>query len=355
MALPKSQKAAVTDKPGPETGRAVVKDIGVPTPADDEILVELKWSGLCHSDVHLMRDDWGTRGLTMLVKIAGHEGAGNVVAVGKNVTRFHVGDRAGIKWVVRTCGECEFCTNGTDELHCQSQVNSGFTAEGTFQQYAVTSAQYATKIPDGVLDEEAGPIMCGGVTAYTALKRSVVRPGQWVVLPGAGGGLGHFAVQYAKAMGMRVIAIDGGADKEALCKRLGAEHYIDFIKEQNIEAKVKEITTYGAHGVVVTAASKAGYDQAPYLLRPGGTMVCVGLPKEDFIAGAPPIVLALRRLNVVGSVTGTLKDVDEALEFTVRGAVKPILVKGCMTDINDLSDRMLAGKLVGRAVIDLWA
>jgi len=196
--------------------------------------------------------------------------------------------------------------------------------------------------------------MCGGVTAYKALKKSNVRPGQWIVLPGAGGGLGSFAVQYAKAMGMRIIAIDGGAEKGEHCKSLGAEHYIDFTTEKDIAARVKEITTYLAHGVVVTAASKAGYDQAPYLLRPGGTMVCVGLPKENFVAGAPPLVIALRCLNVVGSVTGTLKDVEEALDFTARGLVRPKLVKGTMKDIDRFVEQMSAGKLAGRAVIDLF-
>jgi len=149
--------------------------------------------------------------------IAGHEGAGVVVAVGEDVQhKWKVGDRAGIKWVWSTCGECEFCTNGVDELHCPNQKNSGFTAAGTFQQYALSDGRYTTRIPEGVTDEEAGPIMCGGVTAYTACKRSNVKPGQWIVshpirvgrnanvtfqvLPGAGGGLGHFAVQYAKAM-----------------------------------------------------------------------------------------------------------------------------------------------------------
>jgi alcohol dehydrogenase, propanol-preferring len=133
--------------------------------------------------------------------IAGHEGAGIVVAVGDNMHhKWKVGDRAGIKWVWSTCGECEFCTNGTDELHCKNQKNSGATAAGTFQQYAIADGRYSTRIPEGVKDEEAGPIMCGGVTAYTACKRSAVRPGQWIVLPGGGGGLGHFAAQYARVM-----------------------------------------------------------------------------------------------------------------------------------------------------------
>lgn len=122
-------------------------------------------------------------------------------------------------------------------------------------------------------DEEAGRIMCGGVTAYVACNRSVVRPGQWIVLPGAGGGLGHFAVQYAKAMGMRVIAVDGGAEKEKLCRSLGAEEFIDFTTCKDIATEAMRITTWESHGVLVTAASKEGYATTPMLLRPGGTMV----------------------------------------------------------------------------------
>ena len=133
--------------------------------------------------------------------IAGHEGAGEVVAVGDNMHhKWKVGDRAGLKWVYSICGECEFCTNGTDELHCPYQKNCAVSAPGTFQQYAIGDGNYTTKLPDGVKDEEAGPIMCGGVTAYVGCKRSGVKPGQWVAIVGAGGGLGHFGVQYARAM-----------------------------------------------------------------------------------------------------------------------------------------------------------
>lgn len=145
-------------------------------------------TGLCASDKSLLRDEWASFGLGMTPKsqgIAGHEGAGVVVAVGDDMHhKWKVGDRAGIKWVWSTCGECEFCTNGTDELHCPNQRNSGFTAPGTFQQYAVSDGRYTTRLPDGVSDEEAGPIMCGGVTAYVACKRSAVKPGQWIVRDG---------------------------------------------------------------------------------------------------------------------------------------------------------------------------
>jgi len=223
-----------------------------------------------------------------------------------------------------------------------------------------------------VLDEEAGPIMCGGVTAYTACKRSAVKPGQWIVIPGAGGGLGHFAVQYAKCMGMRVIAIDGGDEKRDLCKKLGAEAYIDFKTAEDIPAEVMKITKLGAHGVLVIAPTKEAYDMAPNFLRPGGTMVGVGLPADASVrSGPPPIMLALRRLNVVGSVVGTLKEVEDCLDFTARGLVhvsvhffgsaevyvdpipQPILTKGKLEDLDHYCKLMSEGKLAGRAVLQV--
>ncbi|KAI4669759.1 uncharacterized protein J4E79_000037 [Alternaria viburni] len=356
MQLPKTQKAAIKQGTG-DNATITIKEIPVPEPAPDQILVKINYSGLCASDKSLLHDEWDFKMAECTKGIAGHEGAGIVVAVGANVQDlWQPGNRAGIKWIASVCRRCEFCTNGQDECHCPKQLNSGFTVAGTFQEYCLTDARYATRLPDGVKDEEAGPIMCGGVTAYVACKRSKVLPGQWIVIPGAGGGLGHFGVQYARHMGMRVIAIDGGDAKRDLCLSLGAERFIDFTTCSDITSEIMKITTYGAHGVIVFAATKAGYEQAPNLLRPNGTMVCVGLPKDSsIIAGASPILMCLKRLNVVGSVTGTLKDVEEALDFTSRGLVHPILTHGGLEDIDRFCADMNAGKLAGRAVIKIAA
>ncbi|THW84510.1 alcohol dehydrogenase [Aureobasidium pullulans] len=350
MGLPTSQKAAVKQGEG-KSSTAPVKDISVPEPAPGQILVKINWTGLCGSDKSLIYDEWATQGLRMTPDthgIAGHEGAGEVVAVHDDVKDlWNVGDRAGVKWVASVCRKCEFCTNGTDELQCPKQLNSGFSIAGTFQEYCLTDARYATRLPEGVSDEEAGPILCGGVA---------VRPGQWIVLPGAGGGLGHLAVQYAKAMGMRIIAVDGGDDKGKLCKQLGAEHYIDFLSCKDVAAEVMKLTTFGAHGVIVFAATKEAYGSAPNFLRPGGTVVAVGLPKDEtIIAGASPLTLVLKRLNIVGSVTGTLKEVEEALDFTARGLVRPILTKGTLEDVDRFLQLLDQGKLPGRAVLKIAA
>ncbi|SPJ73962.1 related to ADH5 - alcohol dehydrogenase V [Fusarium torulosum] len=359
MSVPSQQRAAVRQGVGPDA-KAPIQTIDVAKPGPGQVLVKITWTGLCGSDKSLLRNEWKDFGISMkdvCKGIAGHEGAGNVVAVGEGMDkRWKIGDRAGIKWIASTCGECDFCRVGSDEVHCPHQTNSGFSAAGTFQEYVVADGRYTSRIPDGVLDEEAGPIMCGGVTAYTACKRSGVTPGQWIVLPGAGGGIGHFAIQYAKAMGMRVIAIDGGDEKRELCLKLGAEVYIDFKTTKDIPAEVLKITKYGAHGVIVTAATRAAYETAPNYLRPNGTVVAVGLPQDPtIIAGAPPMAVALRRLKIVGSVTGSMKDVEEALDFTARGLVRPILSKGKLDDLDEWINKLATGQVAGRCVLQVSA
>ncbi|RAL15734.1 zinc-dependent alcohol dehydrogenase [Aspergillus homomorphus CBS 101889] len=355
--IPKQQRAAVRSGSG-ETATTSIETVPVELPGPGQILVRITWTGVCGSDKSLLQDEWQGFGVAMKSQangIAGHEGVGAVVAIGEGMeSRWNIGDRAGIKWIAKTCGECEFCLSGVDEVNCIRQINSGFTTPGTFQEYCLTDGRYASKIPDGVSDEEAGPIMCGGVTAYVACKRSNVKAGQWIVLPGAGGGLGHLAIQYARAMGMRVIAIDGGDDKRELCHKLGAEVYIDFLTTTDITAEIRKITTYGAHGVIVTAATRAVYTAAPTYLRPSGTLVAVGLPADPTVlAGAPPMLLSLKRLNIVGTVTGNLKDVEEALDFTARNVVHPVLSKGKLEDLNSWVEKMKKGQVAGRAVLQV--
>jgi propanol-preferring alcohol dehydrogenase len=166
MGLPTSQKAAVKQGEG-KSSTAPVKEVPVHEPGPGQILVKINWTGLCGSDKSLIYDEWVSQGLRMTPDthgIAGHEGAGEVVAVHDDVKDlWNVGDRAGVKWVASVCKKCEFCTNGTDELHCAKQLNSGFSIQGTFAEYCLTDARYATRLPEGVSDEEAGPILCGGV------------------------------------------------------------------------------------------------------------------------------------------------------------------------------------------------
>ena len=153
-------------------------------------------------------------------------------------------------------------------------------------------------------------------------------------------------------MGMRVIAVDGGDSKRDLCLKLGAEKFVDFTTSSDVPGEITKITTHGAHAAIVFAASKASYEQAPLMLRPGGTMVAVGLPHDvSTVAGASPYLLCSKKLNIVGSIVGTLRDVEEALDFTARDLVHPVLTHGGLADIEGFIKDLQEGKLAGRAVI----
>ena len=221
--------------------------------ADDELLVRLNATGLCMSDVHYMLNDWAVPKMSELgVQCPGHEGAGVVVKVGSKVQdAWKVGDRVGIKPLLDVCHNCESCWNGR-ENYCAKAIYTGLMSPGTYTQYLVSPAIYTTRIPDGVPDEVAGPIMCSASTMHRALIEADLKPSNWVVFPGGGGGVGIQGVQLAKAMGMRPIVVDHKS-KEKLCKEMGAEIFIDFTTVKDPPAAVVEATGTGAHGVVVTA------------------------------------------------------------------------------------------------------
>lgn len=191
------------------------------------------------------------------------------------------------------------------ETCCPSTKVSGYFTPGTFQQYCVTSATYATPIPDTVTDlAGAAPLMCGGITVYAALKRAKVQPGDWVLISGAGGGLGHLAIQYGKAFGVRVLALDVGS-KEDFCKGLGAESFVDFTKyetDRELKEEVHKVTGGGAKTVIVCASSEKAYAQSIGWLGFRGTLVCLGVPegKRSPIAGAVVEDLIGLELNIFG-------------------------------------------------------
>jgi len=194
MAIPKSMQAAVVEKFGEPL---VVKEVSVPTPGPGQALVEIVASGVCHTDLHAADGDWPVK--PTLPFIPGHEGAGVVVALGPAVTHLKEGDRVCIAWLHGACGYCEFCRTGWETL-CLEQKNSGYSVNGSFAQYALAQADYLGRVPEGLSFVDAAPILCAGVTTYKGLKETGTRPGEWVVISGAGG-LGHVAIQYAKAMG----------------------------------------------------------------------------------------------------------------------------------------------------------
>lgn len=217
MDIPDTQWAQVLEQVG---GPVIYKQIPVQNPGLDEVLVNIKYSSVCHTDLSAMKGDFPIQ--IKLPLVGGHEGAGMVVAKGDLATEIEVGDHVGIKWINGSCLSCEFCQTANEPL-CTKALISGYTVDGTFQQYCVAKAAHISKIPKNVPLDAITPILCAGITVYKGLKESGARPGESVAIVGAGGGLGSVAQQYARALGMRVIAIDGGEEKRALCDELGAE------------------------------------------------------------------------------------------------------------------------------------
>lgn len=342
MAIAKTMKAAVVEEFG---APLVVRELPVPAPGPGQALVQIIASGVCHTDLHAADGDWPVK--PTLPFTPGHEGAGVVVALGPGVTHLKVGDRVGIAWLHNACGHCEFCLSGWETL-CPEQNNSGYSVNGSFAEYALAQADYLGRIPESLSFVDAAPILCAGVTTYKGLKQTDTRPGEWVVISGAGG-LGHVAIQYAKAMGLHVAAVDLGPEKMALARQLGAEITIDARTQDPPTEIQKQIG--GAHGVLVTAVSTIAFKQAIGMLRRGGTCVLNGLPPGDFPVSIFDMVLNGYTLR--GSIVGTRKDLEEALAFAADGKVKATIETLPLESINDVFSRLKTGRVNGRVVLGI--
>ena len=322
-----------------------VEEVPVPEPGEGQVLVKIEASGVCHTDLHAAEGDWPVKPTPPF--IPGHEGAGVVAAVGRGANGIHEGDRVGVPWLHRACGHCTYCVTGWETL-CESQQNSGYSVNGAFAQYVLAPAAYLALLPKAVGFTDAAPVLCAGVTTYKGLKQTEARPGEWVVISGIGG-LGHMAVQYAKAMGLHVAAVDVADDKLALARELGAEVTANA-KTEDAVAKIKK-ETGGAHGVLVTAVSTGAFRQAIGMLRRGGTCTLVGLPPGEF--PTPIFDVVLNGLTIRGSIVGTRNDITEALAFASDGKVKAHYDVEPLDDINSIFDRMRRGVIQGRIVMNV--
>ncbi len=322
-----------------------LEEVPIPTPGPGQVLIRVVASGVCHTDLHAAKGDWPVK--PKLPFIPGHEGVGYVAALGPGVTSLKEGDRVGVPWLHSACGECEYCITGWETL-CTHQQNTGYSVDGGFAEYVVAPAAYVGRIPDGLDFVSAAPILCAGVTTYKGIKETDTRPGQWIVISGIGG-LGHVAVQYAKAMGLHVAAVDIADDKLALARQLGAELTVNAATQDAAAVIQREIG--GAHGVLVTAVSVPAFQQALGMTRRGGTVSLVGLPPGEF--PTPIFDVVLKRITIRGSIVGTRKDLQEALEFAAAGAVKPTVELQPLDAINSVFERLEKGDVNGRVVLDL--
>lgn len=322
----------------------VLQEVAVPTISNDEILVKVEASGVCHTDLHAVEGDWPAK--PNLPFIPGHEGAGHVVAVGAGVRSVKEGDRVGVPWLHTACGVCRHCL-GSWETLCADQKNSGYSVNGCFAEYVVADPNFVAHLPDKLGFEQAAPILCAGVTVYKGLKETEARPGDTVVISGIGG-LGHLAVQYAKAMGMHVIAVDVAPDKLKLAEAMGADRTINAVTDNPV-AEVQKLG--GADGVLITAVSPTAFSQGVGMLAPRGTMSLVGLPPGTF--ELPIFETVLQRKTVRGSIVGNRLDLSESLAFAADGVVAAHYSVDQLENVNTILDRMRDGTIDGRVVMTL--
>ncbi|KAF9262435.1 NAD(P)-binding protein [Marasmius fiardii PR-910] len=361
--VPKTQRAAIIAQFGRPI--EVKNDFPVTQPSDlkpGECLVKLEYAGCCHSDVHIRDDDWGSssmRSLSLPI-VGGHEGIGKIIAIGEGTVPavanpVKVGDRVGLKWFANACLKCEFCQTGW-ETGCTLAATRihGLIMHGTFQEYAVSYTDYVTPIPEGLDVAEATPLLCAGLTVYRALKQTKTRAGQWVAIPGAGGGLGHLAVQFAVHQGLKVIAIDTGAEKKALCMKLGAEQWIDFKETEDLVNDIVQAAGgEGPHAAVIATGHPRPFNDALQYLRKTGTLVAVGVPGGGAELNVPIRLLIGKLLNIVGTLVGTQQDMEEVLKLAAAGKIRCKVDIRKLEDVNQVMDDLLAGNVQGRVVMKI--
>ncbi|MFA6966485.1 alcohol dehydrogenase AdhP [Bosea sp. (in: a-proteobacteria)] len=341
--MAKMMKAAVVHAFGKPL---VIQDVPVPVPGPGELLVKVLACGVCHTDLHAAEGDWPVKPVPPF--IPGHEVVGVVAQLGPGVTDFKEGDMVGVAWLHDACLRCEYCETGWETL-CEHQHDTGYSCDGGFAEYIIASAPFAARLPAGVDAAQMAPILCAGVTTYKGLKETEARPGQWVAISGIGG-LGQVAIQYAKAMGLKVVALDIAAEKLALARTTGADVAIDALSPDAVSEVIKA-TGGGAHGILVTAVSPPAFSQAVRMVRRKGTVAFVGLPPGEF--PTPIFDVVLKRITLRGSIVGTRRDLDEAIAFAVEGKVKAEITKAPLGDINAIFARLKAGQIEGRIVLDL--
>src|SRR5216684_86809 len=328
-----------------------LEEVARPEAGADEVLIEVEVCGVCHSDLHVADGDWTQlAGIVKKPLILGHEIVGRVVERGGAVSSIEgsvqVGDRVGVPWVQWTCGQCELCRDGNENL-CARQRITGVMVDGGYAEYAKAPASHVVKIPETLASEQAAPLLCAGVTVHRALKQAKIRAGQRLAIFGVGG-LGHLAVQIGRAAGAEVTAIDVSEEKLALAKSQGAARTLNATTSD----VVKEVRrSGGVHVALVTSAAKSAYDMAFYCVRPTGTLLVVGLPAKDI--SFPPVLMAAGEIQIKASAVGTREDLGEVLAMGAAGTVHCQVTTRPLDAVQEVLGELKRGEVSGRVVLRL--
>jgi propanol-preferring alcohol dehydrogenase len=322
-----------------------IEEIVQPQPGEHEVLIEVEACGVCHSDLHLADADWPQ--LLRIVKkplILGHEIAGRVVETGALVENLQIGDRVGIPWLHWSCGECEFCREGNENL-CVKQQITGVTVDGGFAEFVKAPASHVLKIPEQLSSSDAAPLFCAGVTVYRALQHAKIQPGQRLAVFGVGG-LGQLAVQIGVGLGAAVSAIDVSDEKLAQARTFGASETLNATTA-NVAKELRRAG--GVHAAIVTSAAKAAYDTAFLSVRPTGILLVVGLPAEPICF--PPISMAASEVRIQASSVGTRQDLRAVLAMAAAGKIHSQVTTRPLAQVNEVMAELRHGKVSGRIVL----
>lgn len=332
-------RAAVVTEFGEQ---AQVEERPVPQPGPGQVLVRLEACGLCHTDIHAMRGDWPVKPALPLTP--GHEGVGIIEGLGEGVTNREIGQRVAMPWLGHACGECRFCIDGRENL-CEQQFNNGYAVPGGYAEYMLADARFAVPVPDGITPLDAAPLTCAGVTTYAAVKNAHVTPGETVAIFGVGG-LGHLAVQYARLVGAKVVAVDVTSEKLELATELGADHVVNA----ELADPVASIREWGGADVaIVLAVAPSVFRQAFDSVNRGGRLVLVSLPADGEIT-LPIFETVLKGISVIGSIVGTRQDLAEVFDLHAAGRTRVIAEARDLDEVNESVGEVLAGTVAARLV-----
>lgn len=310
------------------------------TLAADQVEIDISHCGLCYSDIHLIDDDWG---MSQYPLVPGHEIVGTVKAVGAGVKHLAIGDRVGVGWQRDACLVCDQCVSGDDNL-CPESEATCLGHHGGFAQSIRLSNQFAFRIPDGLSSENAAPLLCGGITVYSPLKANDVRANMKVGVIGIGG-LGHLALQFAKAFGCEVTAFSHSPSKEEEARSFGADHFISSSDEGALQAAAGSLD-------FIISTVHADLDWTAYInvLRPKGKLCFVGATPNP--VAFPVFSLIMGSRSIVGSPIGSRSRIREMLEFAARHNIKAQTELMPMSQVNAALDHVRSGKARYRVVLD---
>ncbi len=315
---------------------------------DDDIVIDIAFAGICHSDIHQVRQEWGKAIFPM---VPGHEIAGTVAAVGSAVTKHKIGDRVGVGCMVDSCGECEYCKDGEEQFCDKGAVMTyngrgydGVPTLGGYAKQVVVSEDFAVRIPDGIGLDEAAPLLCAGITTWTPLKRWGAGPGKRVAVVGLGG-LGHMAVKFAHAMGAEVTVISRSEAKKDDALALGADSYLATGDPSVFRANRRSFDL-----IINTVSAALPMSSYLAMLKPLGAMVNVGIPPENYDFAAGSVVGGSKVL--AGSNIGGIPATQEMLDFSAAHGIGATIETISADEVDDAYDRVVAGQARYRYVID---